>query len=94
MVVTDKVKEEELETKGPNKQLGCLNHVFKTFIKRQEWEFEYFYIGMTKYYHYHIPNPEGEEPFDPEQEWNFVDLYDPYPMMHEEKRCYETALVV
>jgi hypothetical protein len=50
MVVTDKVEEEELET---------------DFIKMDEWEFEYFYIGITKYYYYHIPNPEGEEPIDP-----------------------------
>jgi hypothetical protein len=33
MVVIDKVKEEELETEGPHKQLGRLNPVFKTFIK-------------------------------------------------------------
>jgi hypothetical protein len=68
MVVTDKVKEEELETKGPHKQLGHLNLVFTTFIKMEEWEFEYFYIKMTKYYYYNIPNPEGEEPIDPERE--------------------------
>jgi hypothetical protein len=39
----------------------------------EEWELQYFYIGMTKYNYYNIPNPEGEEPIDPEQEWNFVD---------------------
>jgi hypothetical protein len=89
MVVTD--NEEELKTEGPHKQSGRLNPVFKTFIKMQEWEFEYFYIGMTKYYYHHIPNP---EPIDPEQEWNFVDQYDPNPMMHEEMRRYENALVV
>jgi hypothetical protein len=72
MVVTDKVEEEELETEGPHEQLGRLNPVFKTFIKMDEWEFEYFYIGMTKYYYYHIPNPEGEEPIDPERELNFA----------------------
>jgi hypothetical protein len=83
MVATDKVKEEELETKGPHKQLGCLNPVFKTFIKMQELEFEYFYIKMTKYYYHHIPNPDGEEPIDPKREWNFADRYDPYPMMHD-----------
>jgi hypothetical protein len=94
MVVTDKVKEEELETEGPHEQLGRLNSVFKTFIKMDEWEFEYFYIGMTKYYYYHIPNPEGEEPIDPEQEWNFADQNDPYPMMHKEKCCYKEELVV
>jgi hypothetical protein len=94
MVVTDKVEEEELETEGPHEQLGRLNPVFKTFIKMDKWEFEYFYIGMTKYYYYHIPNPEGEEPINPEQVWNFADRYDPYPMMHEEKCRYEEELVV
>jgi hypothetical protein len=73
MVVTDKFEEEELETKGPHKQLGRLNPVFKTFIKMDKGEFEYFYIGMTKFYFYHIPNPEGKEPIDPERKWNFAD---------------------
>jgi hypothetical protein len=49
---------------------------------------------MTKYYYCDIPNPEGEEPTDPEQEWNFVDRYDPYPMMHKEKHRYGKALIV
>jgi hypothetical protein len=67
MVVTDKVvEEEEFETEGPHEQLGHLNPVIKTFIKMDKWEFQYFYIRMTKYYYYHIPNPEGEEPIDPE----------------------------
>jgi hypothetical protein len=43
---------------------------------------------------HNIPNPEGKEPIDPEREWNFADRYDPYPMMHEEKRRYEKALVI
>jgi hypothetical protein len=94
VVVTDKLDEEDLETEGPHEQLGRLNPVSKIFIRMQEWEFEYFYIGMTKYYYHHIPNPEGKEPIDPKREWGSADRYDPYPIMHEEKRRYEKALIV
>jgi hypothetical protein len=56
MVVTDKVEEEELETEGPHERLERWNPVFKTFIKMEEWEFQYFYIGMTMYYYYYCHN--------------------------------------
>jgi hypothetical protein len=94
MVVTDKVGEEELETEGPHEQLGRLNPVFKTFIKMDKQDFEYFYIGMIKFYYYHIPNLEGKEPIDPERDLNFADQYDPYPMMHEQNCCHKEELVV
>ena len=45
-------------------------------LTREQLMYDCFYLGTTKYLWNCIPDPEGNMPENPQEQWNFNDYYD------------------
>ena len=82
---TEILDDDDGEVQGPAPKIGRPH--------QDDLDFDVFHLGMIEYSWCHIPNPEGEMPKDPMDDWCLGDRYDPPLGWHNDQTRYEYELV-